>query len=329
MISVMRRRSLSLIEVVLTVGLMVPVMGTMFWFYASTMETRDHNGQMVRETQLARVIVDRIAKELRQSTGFAGGYGPGIFGTRNRISINTVVIPDKALLRKQSLSETDRPGQFDLRQVDYYVAWDEINVDENGDPRALGLVRRERRTFNQLTPVDDTGAPPMEDPASLPSGLSDQPQNGQSRDGSTLDPLGNDGDADEDAPFDPTGGDQLGERVDDELNDIELEGSKQELYAPELKFIEFFYHDGNRWWESWEIADGNSLPQMVMITVGYEPELPDDMEIQIIEEMFMSEEDIEPLEEDRYMVIVRIPQADSFFGSRVQREMSSLADFEF
>ncbi len=28
------------------------------------------------------------------------------------------------------------------------------------------------------------------------------------------------------------------------------------------------------------------------------------------------------------MVVVRIPQADSFFGSRVQREVSSFADME-
>lgn len=321
-----RRKGLSLIEVVLTVGLLVPVMGTMFWFYSSTMETRDRNGEMVRETQLARVIVDRIAKELRQSTGFAGGYGPGIFGTRNRISINTVVIPDKALLRKQSISETNRPGQFDLRQVDYYIAWDEINTDENGDPRALGLVRRERRTFNQLAPVAEAGEVPLDDPNALSGDPGGQPSDAPSRDGFGL---GDDPTADEDQPFDPTGGDTLGERGDDELNDIELEGAKQELYAPELRFIEFFYHDGNKWWESWEIKEGNSLPQMVMITVGYEPELPDDMEIEIIEEMFINEEDIEPLAEDRYMVIVRIPQADSFFGSRVQREVSSLADFDF
>ncbi len=325
-----RRRSLTLIEVVLTVGLMVPLMGMLFWFYASALETRDRNGEMVRETQLARVIVDRIARELRQSTGFASGYGPGVFGTRHRISINTVVIPDKALLRKQAISETDRPGQFDLRQVDYYIAWDEINVDENGDPRALGMVRRERRTFNQLKPVGEPGEVPLDDPAALPGGVEGQPDGGLVGDGlGRGDEAAGDDAAGDEQPFDPTGAETVGERVDDELDDVELEGSKQELYAPEIRFVEFFYHDGNKWWESWEIDEGNSLPQMVMITVGYESELPEDEEIEIIEEMFLNEEDIEPLPEDRYMVIVRIPQADSFFGSRVQREVSSLADVDF
>jgi hypothetical protein len=96
-----------------------------------------------------------------------------------------------------------------------------------------------------------------------------------------------------------------------------------------LKFVEFFYHDGSRWWDSWEIREGNTLPQMVMITVGYEPELPDDGEIEIIDDILADEEDVEPLPDDRYMLIVRVPQADSLFlGPRLQREMSSLAGFE-
>jgi hypothetical protein len=123
--------------------------------------------------------------------------------------------------------------------------------------------------------------------------------------------------------------DVFDDALDEELDEDEMEGAKQELYAPELKYIEFWYHDGSRWWDSWEITEGNALPQMVMITVGYASELPEDEEIEIIEDILKGEEDVEPLPADRYLVIVRIPQADSLFlGPRLQREMSSFEDFE-
>jgi hypothetical protein len=309
-----RRSAISLMEVVLAIALLVPLMGTIFWFYSSTLETRDRAAETVRETQLARVVVNRIARELRQATGFSGGYGTGIFGTRHRISINTVVIPDKAFGQKRSLAESRRPGQFDLRQIDYYIAWDEINTDEENEPRAIGLVRRERRTFNQLAPIED------------PEGV-DSVEDGAQPD-APLDPGALGDGAPEEKPFTPEGSDTLGEEFDDQLQEAELEGTKQELYAPELKFIEFFYHDGNKWWDTWEIKQGNALPQMVMITVGYKSEIPEDEEIQIIKDILENEDDIEPIPDDRYLVIVRIPQADSFFGSRIQREMSSLADLD-
>jgi len=63
-----------------------------------------------------------------------------------------------------------------------------------------------------------------------------------------------------------------------------------------------------------------------MVTIGFEPELPEEAEIRIQRELMKDEEDIEPIPADRYMTIVRIPQGDSFFGSRVQREASALSD---
>lgn len=288
-----RLRAMTLIEVVLTAALMVPLMGILFWFYSSSLESREQANARVRDVQLARVVMDRMAGELRQATGFAGGYGAGVFGTRHAISINAVAIPDRALVERRGIRDEPLPGQFDLRQIDYYIAWDEENLDENGDPRALGLVRRERRTFNQLAPAD------TEETAAGPGG---------------------------------TQGDESGlggEDLDEELTEKEALGSKYELYAPELKFIEFFYHDGYRWWDSWEIFEGNALPQMVMITIGYVPELPEDEEIEIMKDLLLDEDDIEPIASDRYVRVVRIRQADSlFFGPRLQREASASAELE-
>ncbi len=325
-----RRSAMTLLEMVLAISLIVPLMGTMFWFYSSTLETRERSAEHVRETQLARVIVDRIARELRQSTGFTGGFGTGIYGTRHRISINTVVIPDKALVERRGSYDRRRPGQFDLRQVDYYIAWDEVNTDDNGDPRALGLVRRERKTFNRLSEAEAEAVA-----GSLLDELGDG--EGEVAGGDGGDELDDGLDAGDGTDGSDEGGRRerplLGRSADevfddaltDELDEEEREGAKHELYAPELKFLEFFYHDGTTWWDSWEISEGNALPQMVMITVGYVPELPEDMELEIIEDILEDEDDIEPIPSDRYLTIVRIPQADTLLlGPRVQREMSAL-----
>ena len=299
-----RRRAITLLEIVLATGILVPMLGIVFWFYSSSLETRARSLAKIRDTQLSRVILDRIVRELRQSTGFVGGYGTGIYGTRHKISMNTVVIPDKALVERRGIRERQRPGQFDLRQVDYYIAWDDVNIDEEGDPRALGLMRRERRTFNQLEAVEDAAdVEASEQPAAAP---------GEKGQASRI--------------VSDSFSDVFDESLNEELEDEELEGSKRELYAPEIKFIEFLYHDGHRWWDSWEIKEGNALPQMVMVTIGFEPELPEEAEIRIQRELLQDEDDVEPIPADRYVTIVRIPQGDSFFGSRVQREASALSE---
>lgn len=312
---------------------MVPVLGLLFWFYANALDTRDASVERIRHTQLARVVIDRMAKEIRQATGFSGGFGTGIFGTRERISINTVVIPDKALVERRGARAERRPGQFDLRQIDYYIAWDDVNLDEDNDPRALGLIRRERKTFNRLGVTEAEALAGEADAASSDNANDNANDNGSGigqDDAGGL--LGGDAANDDGAPrpqFGQSSNDVFDDNLGEELADEEMEGAKRELYAPELKFIEFFYHDGTRWWDSWEISEGNSLPQMVMITVGYEPELPENEDIEIIDDILKSEGDIDPLPRDRYMVIVRVPQADSLFlGPRLQREVSSLAGLE-
>ena len=302
-----QRPAVTLLEVTLAVGIIVPVMATVFMFYSNSLESNEQSTVRVRRVQLARVILDRITRELRQSTGFSAGYGTGVFGTRHQISINTVVIPDKALIERPGLRNKRRPGQFDLRQVDYYIAWDRVNLDQNNDPRALGLIRRERRTFNKLEPQELLEDGSEETPDGLAAG----------------------GEADDEATPGGVGRgveDVFDDALEEDLDQEELEGAKRELYAPEIKYVEFLYHDGNKWWETWEISTGNALPQMVMVTIGYVPELPEDEEIEIIKDILADEDDIEPLAEDRFMAIVRIPQADSFFGSRIQREVSAFSD---
>ncbi len=100
-----------------------------------------------------------------------------------------------------------------------------------------------------------------------------------------------------------------------------------DLVSPELKYIRFRYYDGVDWTDRWDIGlepegqMGNSLPQAVEITVGYAEVPPPEVEE---DEEGLSESDLlpsepEPYSPDTYTVMVRLPQADTFFGSRLMR----------
>ncbi len=104
----------------------------------------------------------------------------------------------------------------------------------------------------------------------------------------------------------------------DEEDPLDL---RHDLWSHELGYLEFRYFDGVEWDTKWEVEQGNSLPQLVMITIGFEPitraELDDtDLDNYPLAEYPLGSEEYRP---DRYSVIVRMPAADKFFGSRIQR----------
>lgn len=96
---------------------------------------------------------------------------------------------------------------------------------------------------------------------------------------------------------------------------------RTDLWSAELGFLEFRYFDGVQWDTKWDITEGNSLPQLVMITVGFQPLTMDehnnaDLESFPIDEYPFGDDTYHP---DRFTTIVRVPAADRFFSSRVQR----------
>ena len=96
---------------------------------------------------------------------------------------------------------------------------------------------------------------------------------------------------------------------------------RNDLQSPELGYLEFRYFDGVEWDTKWDISDGNSLPQLIMVTVGYksitQDEL-DDVDLQTYPLTDYPFGDPKP-RDDRYSVIVKIPAADRFFSSRISR----------
>lgn len=258
------RRGLTLIEVLLALGLIALVSAMMFMFYDVTLRSRDQITRHITDTNLARVVAMKIADEIRSANGFLVGSGPGISGKERVITLQTVVLPEKELFIRRNIQDDPLPARSDIRQVQYYLAYDPdigyVYPDGTTGPAPMGLVRREIRTLNQVIVREDQS-----------------------------------------------------ESVD------------LDLYAAEIKYLRFRYFDGVEWVDKWQIGDqaggmGNSLPQAVEVTVGYDalaPEIEEEEELDFESELAPSLP--EPYSEKTYTVLVRLQQADTFFGSRLMR----------
>jgi len=174
-------------------------------------------------------------------------------------------LPDKELFVRRQIQDEPLPAQSDMRQVQYYIAYDEDLSFDYPDgatgPAPMGLVRREIQTLNQVTVRED------------------------------------------------------------QTQSVELD-----LYAPEMKYLRFRYFDGVEWLDRWDIGKGgeaglgNSLPQAVEVTVGYTAiEPPEDEDELDLENQDLLPAPPEPYGEDKCSIVVRLQQADTFFGSRILR----------
>jgi type II secretory pathway pseudopilin PulG len=269
-----RRSAFTLLEMIIATGLIVLVMTTLAAFYNRALDTRTESTLRSRRAQLARVVLDRMAREIQQAVAELPTFGTGIFGYRYGIDINTLVVPDRALSEVRKIRSAKLPGQFDLVQVTYYIAWDEVNVDTNGEPRALGLVRKENRTYLRDLVIEGEEAQ------------------------------------------------QVAETGEEAALAV-----KEELYAPEIKYLEFLYFDGARWWDEWRLMGPNSLPAMIRITIGFVPELPPDEQFDLEDDETLNNPDLlEPLPPDRYTMLVRLRQSDVFSRQRLMREMSAFGE---
>ena len=269
-----KRAGFTLLEMMVATGLFVILITAMFTFYDRTIEETRKGTEESRKIQLARVVLDRMAREIRQSVAAIPLYGPGVYGIKDNIEINTLTVPDRKLSEERSIRDAKLPAQFDLEQIRYYIAWDHENVGTDGLPVALGLVRKVSKTYMRDVVIADDAM------------------------------------------------------VEDETGEDAALAIKEELYAPEIRFLEFKYFDGAKWWDKWELAQANSVPQMVQVTIGFIPEeYEEEDDLDLVEDDFLQdEEELDPLPEDRYSILVRLKQADVFFGSRVSREVSAFGE---
>jgi prepilin-type N-terminal cleavage/methylation domain-containing protein len=152
------QRGLTLLEVLLAMALVVVLLGVVQLFYAVSLRTCAEGRVLSRDARLARAALQRIAQDVRNASGFARGYGPGLVGDAHWISLQTVRLPDKALLEERGIRDEPLPAECDIASVQYYVATDEDQTvtleDGTEGPLVYGLVRWEQKTLNQPVMVD-------------------------------------------------------------------------------------------------------------------------------------------------------------------------------
>jgi len=308
----------TLLEIVLALGLLVVVSSMTYWFYASSLESGREGTAAAQKIRLVRVVLDRMASEIRQAATMTVDNQVGVRGEPERIWLSTVRVPSRGQTEDRTFREEPPPGEYDLKTVEYkIVRHPEILDEEEGYEYPLGLARVEK-----LIPRPDAAA---EARKALEDGESDEGDSGEES-----------GEGGEEQTGDTeTLPDELLASDEEEAGDagLTVEIEWDELYAPEIRFLRFCYYDGHKWWDSWAVGGENPLPQLIQVTVGFEPHPPfgEERGLDQINEEFCTcrNEDpveCEPLAPDQYSVVVRLPQSDPLFRSRISRETQSFIE---
>ncbi|MBN1488393.1 MAG: prepilin-type N-terminal cleavage/methylation domain-containing protein [Phycisphaerae bacterium] len=287
------RPGVTLLEVILAMALTAMLLTGVYAFYSNTLRTREAARELTVDTQLARVILARIADDVRHAGGFTPGFGVGLTGTHETLTLYRYLLPEPDVFNQYDPEfEQLPPAKADLRRVEYRLTWDDELEDENGDPICHGLFRSIQTTLNQVYVQED-----LDEDSRMSSRLSKE---------------------EDEEP------EEVGEP---------REGVEGELLAPEIKYLEFLYFDGAEWVDEWVGGDSqqNALPQAIMVTIGRIPVPPEDREFELEALESIDREEREELEEehpDRYQVVVRLQQADRFLTSRLVNASNQMKNFD-
>ncbi len=139
-----RQRGVTLLEITLAMGLLVLLTSMTYWFYGSSLETRAKGRERAHDLRLVRVVLDRIATEIRQASVITTDNRLGIKGEAERIWLSTLRVPSREVGKDYSYREQPPPAEYDLVKVEYrIVRHPEILDEEDGYECALGLGRVE------------------------------------------------------------------------------------------------------------------------------------------------------------------------------------------
>lgn len=303
-----RRSALTLLEVALAMGLLVVLSSMTYWFYGSVLETRERGTTQTHKMRLVRVVMNRMAQEIRQASLITADQRVGIRGDAERIWLSTIRVPSKELSKQRRTRDLPPAGEYDLAKVEYKIArHPDILHDEGNWELPLGLERVEI-----LIPRPDSA------------------ETGEAREDEEQIVGGAEGDAQLEA--------QLGEA--EFADDLEPGGAQMEprieweqLYAPEIRYLRFCYYDGRTWWDDWDVNGENPLPQLVMVTTGFYGRAPfearggrDEYNEEFCECLNRDPPDCEPLPDNYFSTIVRVTQADPLFRSRITRETQAVME---
>lgn len=157
------RGAVTLIEVVLSMGILVFLSSMTYWFYSSALETSRRGTDVARRTRLMRVVLERMTTEIRQASAITADYRVGIHGEAERISILTYRVPSRDQVRERTLSGLPRPAEYDLAQVEYSISRHPEILHEDGYEFPIGLFRVERLIPRRVSAPTDPGATSVDD----------------------------------------------------------------------------------------------------------------------------------------------------------------------
>jgi len=317
-----------LLEIVLAMGILVFVSSMTYWFYSSSLETSEEGTAAAQKLRLMRVVLDRMATEIRQAAVITVDNRVGVRGEAERIWLSTYRVPrqehsrTRMLLEMSSVTDEPPPAEYDLTKVEYRIVRHPEVLHQDGYEFPLGLARVETLI-------------PRPDRVQTDEALEKDERDLEEESETEAKDEGDGEDELEDEVEEPLLGGELSEE-EEERGDVSLEPEIEwdELYAPEIRYLRLCYYDGHRWWDTWEVAGESPLPQLVMVTIGFEPRPPFGEEFGLGEIAEINEEfceclneepvDCEPLAQDQFSTVVRVPQSDPLFRSRVSRETQAL-----
>ncbi len=150
-------RSLTLLEVIISIALIGLLLGALLTFFYQTLTTREKARQAADRTQLVQQVLARISAELRGCIGVDKINFPlqQFVGERRKITFVTTPLPpaDSYNLITTALAQPNL--QDDLREITYELWIDPEETTEDGEPLVGGILRTERQAINPYIPESE------------------------------------------------------------------------------------------------------------------------------------------------------------------------------
>ena len=311
------RRALTMLEVIVAIALISMLLGSMVTFFWQVVEVRDTAAEAADRMQVARQVLSRIEAELRSCVGVEALGFPieqPLVEEEYLEGEEDIIRPDDEIVIEGE-AEPELPADLEDLLAEAGTA------DPNAVPTGpLPLLIGNRRNITFLTArlpaehqyefisADEEPPPAQHDLTQVSYWLWVDPE-----------------ETDEDGePI--IGGIMRTEKKT--LNQFLVEFDdpldvRNDLWSPELGYLEFRYFDGVEWDTTWDVTKGNSLPHLIQVTVGFESCTDDELEDRDLDDYPLIDYPYGDDKEhaDRYSIIVRIPAADKFFSSRVNKQL--------
>lgn len=141
----MNRPAFTLLETILAMAITIMILGTVYAFYSYSLNLVEAGHTHLEESQLAQVVLEQIAGELRSAPGRRSHFGMVLEGRPHEVRFLTTVVPSRLVFFPKSVFDTEVNVEHDVRRVEY-----ELAVDDE-EEKVLGLKRSELRVL--LAPI--------------------------------------------------------------------------------------------------------------------------------------------------------------------------------